>query len=152
MTVTIRKANPADVETIVAFNQGLAMETEDKQLNHDTLTAGVGRILSDESKGQYFVAECDDRVVGQIMYTTEWSDWRNGEVLWLQSVYVHADYRGRGIFGLLLGELQKIVDSNPEVVGLRLYVEKENTTAQGTYLKSGFELPGYLVMERIPKT
>ncbi len=147
--ISIRKATPADLDTIVEYNQGIATETEGKQLDLATLTAGVKGILEDDSKGEYFVAEADGRVIGQIMYTREWSDWRNGELLWLQSVYVHADYRGRGIFGQLLARLQEIADSNPDVVGLRLYVEEENKTAQGTYLKHGFKLPGYLVMERL---
>ena len=88
-------------------------------------------------------------MIGQIMYTREWSDWRNGDLIWLQSVYVHADYRGQGVFAKLLGELQQLADENPQVAGLRLYVEKENEAAQKAYLKNGFERPGYLVMERI---
>ena len=149
MTVTLRKATVDDLDVIVEFNCGIARETEDKELDLAIVTPGVRRLLEDPTKGEYFVAECDGRVVGQVMYTHEWSDWRNGDVLWLQSVYVHADYRGRGIFGLLLAEIQNIADSNPDVVGLRLYVETENTTAQGTYLKNGFKLPGYLVMEKM---
>jgi len=146
---TIRPATIDDLETVVAYNQGIAVETEDRRLDDNVLTAGVRRILSEPSKGHYFVAECDGKVVGQIMYTTEWSDWRNGEILWLQSVYVHPEYRGCGIFGQLLAEVQRVADADPDVVGLRLYVEKENATAQGTYLKNGFKLPGYLVMQKV---
>ncbi len=149
MAITIRKATLDDLATIVEYNQRLAQETEDKRLDTETLTAGVRTILADSTKGEYFVAEADDRVIGQIMYTREWSDWRNGDLLWLQSVYVHADYRGQGVFGQLLAQLQNIADSNPEVAGLRLYVEVENETAQKTYEKHAFKNPGYLVMERL---
>jgi ribosomal protein S18 acetylase RimI-like enzyme len=148
----IRKAAPGDLQTIVRYNQCLASETEGRRLDETTLTAGVQRVLEDPSKGQYFVAEVDGQVVGQMMYTREWSDWRNGDLLWLQSVYVHADHRGQGVFGRLLRQLQDIAESNPDVAGLRLYVENDNTTAQGTYVKHGFDMPGYIVMERLSST
>lgn len=148
-STTLRKATLDDLETIVAFNQALASETEGTQLDAAVLTPGVRRLLEDNQKGEYFVAENDGQVVGQIMYTREWSDWRNGNLLWLQSVYVHKDHRGRGVFGLLLSQLQKLADSADDIAGLRLYVERENETAQGTYLKHGFHKPGYVVMERL---
>ena len=116
MAITIRKATLDDLATIVEYNQRLAQETEDKRLDTETLTAGVRTILADSTKGEYFVAEADDRVIGQIMYTREWSDWRNGDLLWLQSVYVHADYRGQGVFGQLLAQLQNIADSNLSLI------------------------------------
>lgn len=146
---SIRKAVLSDLDTIVRFNQLLASETEDKQLDAGTLTAGVTRILEDAGKGEYFVAVVDGQVIGQIMYTREWSDWRNGDLLWLQSVYVHADHRGQGVFGKLLAQLQQIAESDPDVAGLRLYVENDNATAQETYVKHGFDKPGYIVMERL---
>lgn len=151
MTITIRNATLDDLTTIVDYNQRLARETEDKDLDTDTLTAGVRTILGDVTKGEYFVAEDGGRVIGQIMYTREWSDWRNGDLLWLQSVYVHADYRGQGVFGQLLGQLQSIADESPDVAGLRLYVELENETAQRTYAKHQFDKPGYMIMERLAK-
>jgi ribosomal protein S18 acetylase RimI-like enzyme len=147
--ITIRKASVDDAATIVEYNQGLAFETEGKELDTATLTAGVRTILEDNSKGEYFVAEADGRVIGQIMYTREWSDWRNGDLIWLQSVYVHSEYRGQGVFGKLLGRLQQIADEDSQVAGLRLYVEDENDTAQRTYSKHGFRKPGYQVMEKL---
>ena len=145
--LTIRKAVPDDLKTIVEYNLALARETEDKTLDEPTLTAGVREMLNNPARGEYFVAEGDGQIVGQTMYTREWSDWRNGDLLWLQSVYVHADYRRQGVFGRLLDELRQIAARDPGVVGLRLYVERENSPAQATYQKHGFRLPGYLVME-----
>ncbi len=89
----IRKARIEDLETIVKFNYNLAKETEDKELNLEILSNGVRAMIEDSSKGQYYVCEVNDRVVGQIMFTYEWSDWRNGMFLWVQSVYVDSEYR-----------------------------------------------------------
>lgn len=147
--IAIRKATAADLETIVLFNQLLARETEEKELEADVLTDGVRALLNDSARGEYYVAEADGRVIGQLMYTREWSDWRNGDLLWLQSVYVHADYRRQGVFGRLLEKLRELARSRDDVAGLRLYVEEQNQTAQATYLRHGFVRPGYLVMESL---
>lgn len=149
--ITVRKAVLTDLDTIVEYNRALARETEDRQLDVEILTPGVRRLLNDSSKGEYFVAESEGAVVGQIMYTREWSDWRNGDLLWLQSVYVHKDHRGLGVFARLLGALKAIVESHDDVVGLRLYVEHENVTAQNVYKKNSFTDTGYRVMEWLSK-
>ena len=83
------------------------------------------------------------------MHTWEWSDWRNGDVWWLQSVYVHADYRRQGVFRALKQHLESLAEADPDVVGLRLYVERDNGHAQKTYNSLGFQSAGYLVMERM---
>lgn len=149
--IKVRAAELADLSQIVDFNLRLAAETEDKQLDVELLTAGVQRILQDASKGAYFVAvdRQADSIVGQIMFTREWSDWRNGDLMWIQSVYVSQAYRRTGVFRLLLKTLQQIVEGGTEFVGLRLYVEKDNTVAQKTYNNLGFVDPGYLVLEAI---
>lgn len=133
----IRKANIEDLETIVKFNYNLAKETEDVELNIDILTKGVEALLLDSSKGQYYVYTVDNKVVGQIMHTYEWSDWRNGMVLWIQSVYVDKEYRRSGIFKSLYNHLKEICENDENTVGLRLYVEKENLTAKSTYESLG---------------
>ena len=145
----IRPAAESDWETIAEFNRKLAEETEPHSLDRETVEAGVKAVLADQQKGRYFVAVLQGRIVGQLMHTREWSDWRNGEVWWLQSVYVDADLRRQGIFAALYQHLKRLAEAEPAVVGLRLYVERENERAQSTYRKLGFESAGYLVMERM---
>ncbi|MFL5341214.1 MAG: GNAT family N-acetyltransferase [Gemmataceae bacterium] len=139
MTVTIRSATPADAGVIAEYNHRLALETENKVLDPPVLAAGVARVLGDPSRGLYFVAEAGGDVVGQLMVTFEWSDWRNGWVWWLQSVYVRADRRGRGVFRRLFEFALAKAKAAGDVVSVRLYVEKENAPAIATYERLGFE-------------
>ncbi len=147
--IQIRKAVYDDWPAIAAGNSALAAETEGKRLSPQKIEPGVRAVLEDDSKGLYYVACDGSLVVGQLMYTWEWSDWRNGVIWWLQSVYVHPEYRGRGIFRTLYEHVQGLAQSDEEVVGLRLYVERENSRAQQTYRKLGMKLPGYFVMEAL---
>ena len=150
MPLSIRRAVAADLPTIVDFNCRLALESEHKTLDRAVLTPGVAAALADEAKARYFVAEDEGRVVGQPMLTLEWSDWRNGWIWWIQSVYVHPDARRRGVFRSLYDHIYKAACADPQVVGIRLYMEKDNHVAQQTYLNMGMELPGYVVLERMP--
>lgn len=143
----IRKATINDLETIVKFNYNLAKDTEEKELDLDILTQGVKAILTDPSKGQYYVYEIDSKVVGQIMHTYEWSDWRNGMFLWVQSVYVDSDYRRRGIFKKLYEYVKNICENDNGVAGIRLYVEKENLSAKATYKSLGMDECNYHMYE-----
>lgn len=145
--VSIRLATPADEDIVAEFNRRLAAESENKQLDPETVRLGVREILGNPRRGRYFVACVGERVVGQMMHTFEWSDWRNGEIWWLQSVYVHPDFRRRGVFGALLGHIQSEAACSPHVVGLRLYVEEHNAVARAAYERSGMRLAGYAVME-----
>ena len=147
---TVRRALPADAPTIVEFNRRLALETEGKTLDPAILSRGVAAGLADPHKARYFVAEEDGTVVGQLMMTTEWSDWRDGWMWWIQSVYVRADWRRRGVFRLLYEHVYASALHDPAVIGIRLYVEHDNHDAQQTYLKLGLERTGYLVLERCP--
>ena len=148
-TVRIRPAEISDAETIADFNCQLAGETEDKALDAETVRHGVQALLEMPSRGRYFVAEIDGQIVGQIMHTFEWSDWRNGDIWWIQSVFVHSDFRRRGVFSLLSNHLERLARQTPGVVGIRLYVENENGRAQQTYSSLGYDQAGYLVMERM---
>ena len=94
-------------------------------------------MIIDSTKGQYYVYEIEGKIVGQIMYTYEWSDWRNGSFLWVQSVYVNKNHRRKGIFKELYNYVRQIADSDEDIVGIRLYVEKENTSAKSTYKSLG---------------
>jgi GNAT superfamily N-acetyltransferase len=143
----VREARADDRPTIVDFNARLARETEGKSLDLETLTRGVVRALSDPDRLRYWVAEIDGRVVGQTAFTREWSDWRNGWIWWLQSVYVHPEFRGLGVFRGLYERIRETAKADPEVIGLRLYVESENHQAQTTYERHGMIPAGYLVFE-----
>lgn len=152
MPFIIRQATPADEEVVVDFNCRLADESESTLLDLATVQLGVRTILGNSRHGRYFVATLDDRIVGQMMHTFEWSDWRNGEIWWLQSVYVHPDFRRRGVFRQLIQHLQAEANASPRVVGLRLYVEEHNTSAQKTYEQLGLLPAGYVVMESLKVT
>ena len=144
----IRPATPADWEVIVDYNCQLALESEGKQLDRQHLVPGVQALLANPERGRYLLAELNERVVGQLMHTHEWSDWRNGDIWWLQSVYVHPDFRRRGVFRALHARLEAEALANPGVVGLRLYVEEQNTRAHATYAAMGMNPGGYFVLER----
>lgn len=145
----IRAATMVDLETITEFNARLASETEDTTLDRATLRRGVGALLGDPTRGRYYVACDGDTVVGQIMHTREWSDWRNGDIWWIQSVYVRPDHRRQGVFAALYQHLRSLADADPGVVGLRLYVEHENRNAQTTYERLGMHHARYRVMEEL---
>ena len=148
-TLHIRPATINDAAVIAEFNCQLAAETEDKTLDAETVRLGVQALLESPSRGRYFVAESGGQVVGQIMHTLEWSDWRNGDIWWIQSVFVHSDHRRRGVFRALSNHLEELARETAGVVGIRLYVERENERAQQTYSSLGFDGAGYLVMERM---
>ena len=145
--LTIRTAMLGDLDTIVDFNVRLAEESESILLDRGTLRDGVRGLLSDPARGSYHVACADGGVVGQMMHTREWSDWRNGDIWWIQSVYVHPDHRRRGVCRALYAHLKGLAASDPDVVGLRLYVERENAVAQAAYTGLGMRMAGYVVMQ-----
>jgi ribosomal protein S18 acetylase RimI-like enzyme len=149
MPVVIRAARPDDWPVIVDFNVRLAQESEGKALNRDDVEPGVRNLLADARKGRYFVAEVEGQLVGQLMHTFEWSDWRNGDIWWLQSVYVLPEFRRQGVFRALFDKLSSEAEADPNVVGLRLYVEEHNTRAHETYRQLGLTSGGYLVMQRM---
>lgn len=147
MNVVIRAASSNDIAVISEFNCCLAMETENKTLDRKTVVEGVRRGLQLGDEVQYFVAEAESVVIGQIMITREWSDWRNGWMIWLQSVYVVSEKRGAGVFRLLLERSIELARLRCNPVCVRLYVEHENEIAMTTYRRLGFQDSGYLVME-----
>lgn len=146
-STTIRNATPGDAGTIADFNSRLAFETEGTYLAPELVGPGVEAMLADPSKGQYWVAEADGRVIGQIMVTYEWSDWRNGMIWWIQSVYVHGDYRRSGVFSLLYRHVESLARRDPQVSGIRLYVERDNARARRTYESLGMDMTDYRVMQ-----
>jgi GNAT superfamily N-acetyltransferase len=151
MALTIRRATPADEAAVVAFNAALAWETEHLRLRPDVLAAGVRAALADPARGVYTVAEDEaGEVVGQMMVTFEWSDWRNGWFWWVQSVYVRPDARRRGVFRELYRHVERQAAADPAVIGIRLYFERDNARAQATYRSLGLADTTYGMMEAYP--
>lgn len=147
MNLIIRKASDNDIDTIVTFNYLIAKETEAKLLDKNIVKLGVNSVITDPSKAQYWVVESNNEIIGLLMVTYEWSDWRNGDMWWIQSVYVTEKFRRRGVFSALYKHLEHMAKDNSDCCGIRLYVEKHNKRAQKTYLSLGMNDAGYDVME-----
>jgi GNAT superfamily N-acetyltransferase len=145
MQLHYRGATREDSGAIVDFQQAMARETEDVDLDREIVTRGVEAVFDDPSRGRYFVADVDGRVVASLLITYEWSDWRNGVVWWIQSVYVVPDFRGRGVYAGLYAHVKQSADAS--VRGIRLYVDRRNTSAQEVYRKLGMNGEHYLVFE-----
>jgi GNAT superfamily N-acetyltransferase len=140
----IRRAQKKDAKAITAQNIALAEESEHILLNHETTLAGVTALLSDKRKGFYLVAEDNKTIVGQVMITVEWSDWRNKPIWWVQSVYVQKPWRKHGVFTQLLDEVKEIARQQG-VVFLRLYAHQKNTSALQVYERMGWRQDPYVV-------
>ena len=136
-----------DAPFIADSNLCLALETEHRQLDRARVGAGVEALLNDPAKGTYFVAECDGTLAGQLLVTHEWSDWRNGNFWWIQSVYVEETSRGGGVFRALFEHIQTLAKSRKDVCGLRLYVEANNARAQEAYRRLGMNKTHYEMFE-----
>ncbi len=145
--IHVRLAMPADLDTLVTFNRAMAIETEKKTLDSQTVEAGVRRALEDPSRCRYFVAELEGTIAGQTMVTFEWSDWRNGFFWWIQSVYVDPRFRRSGVFRALHEHIRTMARSQREVCGLRLYVHQENRRAIDTYSVLGMDVTDYRLCE-----
>jgi GNAT superfamily N-acetyltransferase len=148
-THVVRPATPADAPVIARFNRLLAAESEGLDLDPATVAAGVAAVLADPVKGAYFIAEIAGEPVGQLMLTVEWSDWRNGPVYWIQSVYVVAERRNSGVFRALWDRGVATARA-AGARAIRLYVEEANAAAQEAYLRVGMHRSGYLVFEKEP--
>jgi ribosomal protein S18 acetylase RimI-like enzyme len=145
--MVVRPAQPSDKPHLIEFQQRMALETENLTLDVPTVTRGVEAVFADPHKGRYFVVENEGRVIACLMITYEWSDWRCGQVWWIQSVYVLPAYRGQGVYKFLYLHIKKQVQFDPELRGIRLYVDKTNQAAQGVYSKLGMNGEHYQVFE-----
>ena len=146
--IIIRIANRDDINTIVNFNSAMAMETEHKSLDTDTVYKGVLELLNNSEHGFYLIAESDSIPVGQLMITKEWSDWRNGDFWWIQSVYIQPVYRKNNIYRKLYDKANKLAKESEDVYGIRLYVDKDNKIAQKVYSNLGMTETDYLLYEK----
>jgi ribosomal protein S18 acetylase RimI-like enzyme len=138
----VRSATAADIDVIVQFNTAMAVETEAKTLDPKVLSAGVAAVLAEPRRGFYLIAECAGAVAGCLMITYEWSDWRNGDWWWLQSVYVRPEHRRGGVFRALYAEVERRA-ARDDAFGVRLYVEQDNRHAQETYIALGMHEEQY---------
>lgn len=145
--MTVRHALPADQPTLVSFQLNMAAETENLRLDAARVARGVQAVLADKDKGRYFVAERAGQVVACLLITFEWSDWRCGQVWWIQSVYVVPECRARGVFRQMYAHVKQLAQADPTVCGIRLYVDKSNRQAQQVYEKLGMNGDHYQVFE-----
>jgi ribosomal protein S18 acetylase RimI-like enzyme len=151
--LTVRPARREDAAVIASFQILMARETEDLDLDPATVHSGVLAVFDDPAKGSYWVAEpaggagAAGPVVASLLTTAEWSDWRAATVLWIQSVYVLPEERGRGVYRALYEHLRREVESSPGLAGIRLYVDRRNTAAQRVYERLGMTREHYEMFE-----
>lgn len=147
MSIKIRPGLLFDIDTIAEFQEKMAFETENMKLDPPTVRLGVTAVMDDPSKGKYWVAEIDGKVVGCLLTIPEWSDWRNGSVLWIHSVYVSQEFRQHGVYRSLYAHLKDTVNESSDLRGLRLYVDKTNLKAQKVYENLGMSCEHYQLFE-----
>jgi len=147
----VRQAQSSDAEIIAEFNLRMALETEQRRLDPGRVQAGVTALLSDPGKGTYFLAEARSAnrssIAGQLLITYEWSDWRNGNFWWIQSVFVAEPFRGQGVFRALFSHVRDLAAATEDVCGLRLYMDSQNSSARQTYERLGLKRTNYEVFE-----
>lgn len=143
----VRKAKTEDLNSILEFQLAMAKETEGIELEYSTVEKGVAAVLQDATKGNYYVAEKNGKVIGSLLTTFEWSDWRNGTVLWIQSVYVVPEFRRKGVYSRLYEHVKNLVLENAGLKGIRLYADKTNAAAHKVYRKLGMSPDHYTTFE-----
>ena len=151
--IVIRNATAADIERMAGWAVAMAWETEQKKLDPDTVRKGIRAVFDQPGRGRYFIAERQGEAAGTLMLTYEWSDWRNGDWWWIQSVYVAPEHRRQGVYAALYAYVKQAAEARADVCGLRLYVEHHNANAQRTYESLGMVDAGYKMYEAaLPKT
>ena len=148
--ILVRKAKPSDAPSIIDFQLRMAWETENINLVHELVAKGVDAVFNDQSKGQYYVADSDNKVIASLLITYEWSDWRNCSIWWIQSVFVVPEYRRGGIFREMYNHIKQLAEEQ-DIAGLRLYVETKNSKAQKTYEALGMNSEHYAFYEWMRK-
>ncbi|HUP49006.1 MAG TPA: GNAT family N-acetyltransferase [Thermoanaerobaculia bacterium] len=149
--IRYRDATRRDIPDIVDFQIAMAKETEDVALNRHVCMRGVEAVFEDRGLGRYFVADREEELVASLLITPEWSDWRNGVVWWIQSVYVRPGHRRKGVYAGLYEHVKRIAEGNESVKGIRLYVDRTNTAAQAVYRRLGMNGEHYVVFEWMKK-
>ncbi len=149
--IRVRQAVPTDGQTIARFQEKLALETENIHLETHTVEAGVNAVFFDSARGTYYIAEAAGEIKACLLITREWSDWRDGWMLWIQSVYVLPDYRKKGIFKALYDHIKQLVEDRNDLKGIRLYVDRANERAIRVYRHCGMDGEHYSLFEWIKK-
>ena len=147
-TTKVRDASYQDAEFIIEANFTMAKETEGIELDRETLGKGVKAVFRDASRGRYMIGEYEGQVAGCLLVTHEWSDWRNCNIAWIQSLFVKEEFRSKGVFKMMFESLEAKVTSG-EYAGLRLYVDKGNASAKDVYKKLGMIGNHYIVFEKM---
>lgn len=147
MEIRTREATVTDAGDIVHFQLAMARETEELELDAEVVARGVRAVFDRPSRGRYFVAEEGGIVIASLLITYEWSDWRDGDVWWIQSVYVRPSHRRRGVYARMYEHVQAMVRAEPDIRGIRLYVDRRNAPAQDVYRRCGMNGDHYLVFE-----
>ena len=147
--ISVRQAHREDAGKILDFQLLLAQETENRGLDKLVVTKGIKKVFDDPTKGKYYVAEISGKVVACLLITYEWSEWRNGDIWWLQSVYVDASHRRTGVFRKMYQYIVECITADPSIAGLRLYVEHNNGRAQKIYRSVGMKGDYYQMFEWI---
>ena len=145
--IEIRKGKLSDLERIVELQLRMARETEGLGLDRDVVSRGVQGVFQEPARGTYWVAGEKGEILGMLLAIPEWSDWRNGTVLWIHSLYVIDQARRRGVFKKLYLNLKRQVEQSPDLMGLRLYVDKTNKPAQKVYERLGMSKEHYELYE-----
>jgi len=145
--MNIRVAISDDTDSLVEFNQAMALETEGKRLSADVLRPGVEAVFRDTNKGFYVVTESEGSIVGGLLITFEWSDWRNKWFWWIQSVFIRPEARGERVYSRMYEVVKRRAAEAGNVCGFRLYVENDNYHAQTVYEKLGMQASHYLMYE-----
>jgi len=149
--ITVRRAKPGDENMIVGFQIRMAKETEQIDLDRDIVNKGVNVVFNSPEKGTYFVAESENKIIASLLITFEWSDWHNGNVYWIHSVYVLPEFRKKGVFKTMYLHLKNIAQKDENIRGLRLYVDKTNTNARKVYEIMGMDGNHYMLFEWMKK-
>jgi GNAT superfamily N-acetyltransferase len=147
MEIRTREAAVTDAGAIAAFQRAMARETEEIELDAEVVARGVRAVFEEPARGRYFVAEAEGKVISSLLITYEWSDWRNGNVWWIQSVYVRPELRRRGVYARMYEHVKGIGERDKGVRGIRLYVDRRNAPAQDVYRRCGMNGEHYLVFE-----
>ena len=145
--ITVRKAKKIDKNTIANFQVSMAKETEQIDLDRDIVNKGVNAVFNSPEKGIYFVSESENKIIASLLITFEWSDWRNGNVYWIHSIYVLPEFRKKGVFKTMYLHLKNIAQMDENIRGLRLYVDKTNINAQKVYEIMGMDGDHYMLFE-----
>jgi GNAT superfamily N-acetyltransferase len=152
--LNVRPATPEDVETLTEFGLAMAWETERRALDRSRLRQGIQSVIEQSERGLYFVAtlrqeeQADTVTVGQLLITYEWSDWRNAQFWWIQSVFVHPTWRRKGIYRRMHQTITDLAHRRADVCGIRLYVEENNRMAKHVYGRVGLVPSHYEVYEK----